>query len=45
MGRLIKYLFFLLVLGAAALAVYAAIADLPAPREPISIAAPDPTGS
>lgn len=33
MGRLLKYLFYLLLLGALGLAVYALIAPLPAPTE------------
>lgn len=44
MGRLFKYLLYLAVLAAGALAVYAAVADLPAPTRQVEIVAPDPTG-
>lgn len=33
MGRMIKYLFYLILIGAAGLAVYALLAPLPAPQE------------
>lgn len=42
MGRVLKYLFYLLLLGAAALAVYAALADLPPPTAPVEVTAPAP---
>ncbi|MEM6944508.1 MAG: hypothetical protein AAF416_19030 [Pseudomonadota bacterium] len=37
MGRLLKYLFRLALLGAVILAGYALFAELPAPREPVSV--------
>ncbi|WP_198670415.1 hypothetical protein [Oceanicella sp. SM1341] len=42
MARILKYLLYLVVLGLAALAVYALFADLPAPVEEITIDVPLP---
>lgn len=44
MGRVLKYLFYLVVLAALALAIYAAVADLPPPSTPMEAVAPDVTG-
>ena len=44
MGRVLKYLFYLAVLGGVALAVYAAVADLSPRKAPVEVVAPDPTG-
>jgi hypothetical protein len=44
MGRVLKYLFYLVVLAGVALAIYAALADLPAPTTPMEAVAPDATG-
>lgn len=41
MGRVLKYLFYLVVLGGLALAIYAAVADLPPPSSPMEAVAPD----
>jgi hypothetical protein len=43
MGRVLKYLFYLAVLAGLALAIYAAVADLPPPSAPIEAVAPDVT--
>jgi hypothetical protein len=43
MGRLVKYVLYLAILAALALAVYAAVADLPPPLTPMEAAAPDVT--
>ncbi|MEM8871583.1 MAG: hypothetical protein AAGB10_11815 [Pseudomonadota bacterium] len=37
MGRVLKYLLYLLLFGAAALAVYALVAELPAPTERVVV--------
>jgi hypothetical protein len=44
MGRVLKYLFYLVLLAALALAIYAALADLPPPSTPMEAVAPDATG-
>lgn len=44
-GRIIKYLIYLLILGAAALGVYALFAELPPPIEDIIIDVPVPKDS
>ncbi len=41
MGRLIKYLLYLVVLAAIAFAGYAMFADLPAPKREMTLEAPD----
>ncbi|MGG7566361.1 hypothetical protein ACQ5SO_09400 [Rhodovulum sp. DZ06] len=43
MGRVLKYLFYLVILGLAALAIFAAVADLPPPTAEVEVVAPDPT--
>ncbi len=45
MGRLVKYLLYLAILGALAFAGYALVADLPAPVRTITFDAPDAGGS
>jgi len=42
MGRLLKYLFRLILLAVLALAGYALFADLEAPREPVSLPLENP---
>lgn len=44
MGRLIKYLFWIAVLGALGLAAYAMLAELPPPTEKVVIELPSPQG-
>ncbi|MEM9763750.1 MAG: hypothetical protein AAF968_14790 [Pseudomonadota bacterium] len=44
MGKLLKYLFRLALLGALALAGYALFAELPAPREPVRVVITAPDG-
>ncbi|MEM9783798.1 MAG: hypothetical protein AAF899_15165 [Pseudomonadota bacterium] len=44
MSRSVKVLFRLAILGALALAGYALFAELPAPREPVSITITSPDG-
>ena len=44
MGRLLKYLFFLALLGVAGVAVYALFADLPAPVREITRTLEPPAG-
>lgn len=44
MGRVLKYLLYLVALAVLALAVYAAVADLPPPLTPMEAVAPDATG-
>ncbi|MFT6774683.1 MAG: hypothetical protein ACJA1L_002397 [Paracoccaceae bacterium] len=43
MGRLLKYLLYLVILAAVAVAIYAAVADLPPPQTPMEAVAPDVT--
>lgn len=43
MGRLLKYLFRLIILALLALAGYAIFADLEAPRRPVSVPLENPT--
>ena len=45
MGRLTKYLLYLIVLAGLAFAGYALIADLPAPKRTITLEAPEAGGS
>lgn len=44
MGRVLKYLFYLLVLAGLALAGYAALFPLPAPQEEVVIPVTPPSG-
>jgi len=44
LGRLIKYLFWLALLGAVALSGYALVSDLPAPLEEVTVPLPVPDG-
>jgi hypothetical protein len=45
MGRLLRYLFYLVLLAALGFAVYAFFAELPAPIREITVDVPVPEGS